>query len=289
MSNLRRAATASTDLACHMLGRGNVVRAARFVLSRARLDVPNDMLSNGESALQRWILEISTAGREIHVIDVGANIGRWSTAMLTGARKAGRLNDVQLHAFEPSAYTFSLLSETLNGYPVRLHRAALCERLGTAELYVVAPGAGTNSLHATPHSDIGGSTENVVTTTLDSYADRAGLDHITLVKIDTEGHDLAVLHGAQTLFSEHRISVTQFEYNHRWVYARTFLRDAFELMRPLGYYLGKLTPKGVEFYPSWDPELETFMEGNYIACLPQIADRLPSVAWWKSATLREPR
>lgn len=61
-------------------------------------------------------------------------------------------------------------------------------------------------------------------------------------------------------------SPRQFQYNHRWIHARAFLLDAFELLTPLGYRLGKLTPFGVEFYPHWDPELETFVEGNYIAC-----------------------
>jgi FkbM family methyltransferase len=289
MSNLHRAAATAADLACRILGRGNVVRAARFVLYRARLDVPNDLNHNGESSLQRWILEVSAANRQVDVIDVGANVGRWSSSMLIAARRAGRLDDIQLHAFEPSSYTFALLSEALDGHLVRLHRAALCEQPGTAALYVIAPGAGTNSLHAPPGSEIGGSTEDVVTTTLDSYVDQIGLDHVTLVKIDTEGHDLAVLRGARALFSKHRISVAQFEYNHRWVYARAFLRDAFELLEPLGYRLGKLTPRGVEFYPGWDAELETFVEANYIACLPQLAMMLPAVAWWKSASRREAR
>ena len=42
------------------------------------------------------------------------------------------------------------------------------------------------------------------------------------------------------------------------------------------------TPRGVEFYRGWDSDLETFVEGNYLACAPEIATRLPSVAWWKS-------
>ena len=107
-------------------------------------------------------------------------------------------------------------------------------------------------------------------TTLQDFVEVAGLDHITLVKIDTEGHDLAVLRGAQALLEQRRISVVQFEYNHRWVYSRSFLCDAFDLLRPLGYCLGKLTPLGVEFYPGWDPDLETFVEGNYVACSSEI-------------------
>jgi FkbM family methyltransferase len=283
MSDLHRAAATTTDLACRVLGRRNVVRAARFVLRRARLDVPNDLSSNGESSLQRWVLQFCEENRSINVLDVGANVGRWSIAMLTAARRAGRLSDIQLHAFEPASHTFALLSKALDEYPVTLHHGALCERSGSADLHVIAPGAGTNSLHAPPGSRIGGSIEKVNITTLDSYADQAGIDRIALVKIDTEGHDLAVLRGAQALFSKQRIWVSQFEYNHRWVYAHAFLRDAFELLQPMGYHLGKLTPKGVEFYPGWDAELETFVEGNYIACAPQVVDRLPSVAWWKSA------
>jgi len=97
-----------------------MVRAARFVLYRARLDIPNDLCTNGESSLQRWILELLPAGREIHVFDVGANVGRWSAAMLATARQAGRLDDLALYAFEPSSYTFALLSESLSGQPVSL-------------------------------------------------------------------------------------------------------------------------------------------------------------------------
>jgi hypothetical protein len=56
------------------------------------------------------------------------------------------------------------------------------------------------------------------------------------------------------------------------------------LLQPLGYKLGKLTPRGVEFYAHWDPDLETFVEANYVACLPEIAAKLPVVSWWKLAT-----
>ena len=64
MSTLRRAAATATDLACLAAGRRPVVRAARFVLGRARLDVPNDLHTNGESSLQRWVLDMSPPGRD---------------------------------------------------------------------------------------------------------------------------------------------------------------------------------------------------------------------------------
>jgi FkbM family methyltransferase len=285
MSRLRQVATVAADLACSAFGRRNVVRAARFVLLRARLDVANDIYSDGEFSLQCWILHLSPPGKQIHVIDVGANAGQWSGAMLTAAGQAGRLNDLDLHAFEPSSYTFERLLQALGGQSVSLHHAALSEEVGSSVLYLAAPGAGTNSLHRPSQSFTALATEKVRMTTLDDFADDAGLKHITLVKIDTEGHDLTVLRGARRLLAEHRISIAQFEYNHRWVYAHAFLRDAFELLQPLGYRLGKVTPRGIEFYPGWDPDLETFVEGNYVACAPAV-ERLPSVAWWKPVRLR---
>jgi FkbM family methyltransferase len=282
MSTVRQAAATATDLACWAAGRRQVVRAARFVLWRARLDVPNDLRTNGESALQRWVLNLSRPGREIHVIDVGANVGHWSVAMLGAAQESGRSGDLRLHAFEPSAYTFECLAATLHGHKVKMQRMAMSDGSGPSLLHVVAPAAGTNSLHAPHGVSSGVPTEEVTTTTVSSYADKAGLDQLALIKIDTEGHDLAVLRGARQLFAEQRISVAQFEYNHRWIYARSYLRDAFDLLEPLGYRMGKLTPAGVEFYPSWDADLETFVEGNYVACRSAIAEQLPAVRWWKT-------
>lgn len=254
---IKAAAAACTDIACATVGRGHVVRAARFVLYRARLDVPSDLHGNGEASLQRWVLKEFPPGRRAHVLDVGADAGRWSAAMLDTARRAGRLAALDLHAFEPSAERFAALASDLRRQPVRLHNVAV--------------------------SDC--ATEVAATTTLDNHAERSRLDHVTLVRIDTRGHDLAVLQGARNLIAGHRIWVAQFRYNRRWIDARAYLRDAFELFQPHGYLLGKLTPDGIEFYPAWDAELETFIGGNYVACLPGMAERLPAVAWWKRRAL----
>jgi len=287
MPALCRAAAIATDLACGITGRRYVVRASRFVLLRARRDVRNDPTVNGEGLLQQWVVGLTPRLGRICVVDVGANVGLWSEAMLSAARQAGRLADLDLHAFEPSAFTFALLSATLREKGVTLVRMAMSDQTGWAVLHVVAPGAGTNSLHSPAYADSDMATEKVPVTTLEAYADRTGLDHITLLKVDAEGHDLAVLRGALLLFGKQRISVVQFEYNHRWINARCFLRDAFDLLQPLGYRIGKLTSAGVEFYPRWDADLETFTEGNYVACLPEISHHLPAVTWWKAGLTGE--
>ncbi len=240
ISGGRTAVAAATDVMCHAVCRHRVVRAARFIHRRACLDGPNDMDTNGEIWLQRQVVGMSLPSERILALDEGANVGRSSSAMLSAAGQAGRLDDLELHAFEPSAYTFARLSETLDSPRVTLGRMALEDRSGHSTLHVIAPGAGANSLYESSLAGTAIGTEDVRTTTRDDYAERTRLNgEIALVKIDTEGHDPAVLRGAQGLLSDQRISVLQFEYNHRWIYARTFLKDAFELLVPLGYNLAR--------------------------------------------------
>lgn len=281
MSPARTVARFVVDGACRVLGRGRVVRAARFALNRGRLDVPNSMHNNGETALQSWVLGRCAAGTPVQVFDVGANRGDWTGALLTAAEQCGRTH-VTVHAFEPSMHTYSLLRAALTGQPVKVHQCAVSDHVGEAVLTVIAPAAGTNSLNPDVAASRDAATEVVPTTTLDAFAAERDIVRIHLLKIDTEGHDLNVLRGAGGLLTEQRVDVVQFEYNHRWIYARAFLRDAFELLGAAGYHLGKLTPQGVEFYPGWDPDLETFVEGNYVACTTAAQEGLPHVRWWKS-------
>jgi len=223
----RRAAIKVTDFACRTLGRHRVLRAGRLVLYRARLDVPNDLTTNGEKNLQRWVAGLSVGGTKLHVVDVGANVGKWSESMISAMYQEGRLDDLHLDVFEPSAHTFALLSRRVRIRQANLHRTALSDRTGSSILHVTGLGAGTNSLHAPAVRAAATSSEKVDIATLDDFANRVGLEEIALLKIDTEGHDIAVLHGAEKLFADHRILVVQFEYNHRWVLSRSFLRDAF--------------------------------------------------------------
>jgi FkbM family methyltransferase len=281
MPAVRRVAAIATDLTCQAVGRRTVVRAARYVLSRARLDYPNDLHANGEAGLQGWIFGCSPPGERLHVADVGANVGLWSHSMLAAAAKANRAADLRLHAFEPDPAAFDRLTQTLNGTQADLSRTALSDRAGSAAFHTVGPAAGTNSLYLVPGTNPAAAGQ-VTTVTLDEYAEQRGINRFVLVKIDAEGHDPAVLRGARGLLAEHRIAVAQFEYNHRWILGRFFLRDAFELVQAFGYSVGKVTPRGVEFYPGWDPELETFVEGNYVVCDPAAARMLPAVTWWKS-------
>ena len=150
MSAIHRVAAIATDLTCQAVGRRTVVRTARYVLSRARLDYPNDLSAIGESPLQHWILRFSHAGEQIHVADMGANVDWWSESMLAAVSKAGRETDLRLQAFEQDSRAFARLAQALDGARASLSRTALSDRPGTSPLHVLAPAAGTNSLYLCP-------------------------------------------------------------------------------------------------------------------------------------------
>lgn len=97
MPNTHRTATFAVDVMCRLAGRRNVARAARLALHRAHADFCWwDMRQNGEYALQGWILDVLPRGGRMHVIDVGANVGKWSRPFLDLAESRGRLYEVDL-------------------------------------------------------------------------------------------------------------------------------------------------------------------------------------------------
>lgn len=258
-----------------LMGRRNLVRFARSLTMAARLDVPNAIGVNGELMVQRVVREHCGSG-ECVAFDVGANVGEWSRSLLAAAGGSS----LRIHAFEPASATVRLLEEKLKPWngKVQIVQAALSSRTGTAEFFIVGEGLGTNSLYAQAASQ---KAETVRLATADEYCAQNCIARIDLLKIDAEGHDLEVLRGAQQMLARRAIQVLQFEYNQRWIEARHFLKDAFDLLLPLGYHIGKITPRGIEFYPAYHFELESFREANYLACLPEWRPRFPQVKWWK--------
>jgi FkbM family methyltransferase len=264
-----------------MLGRQNMVRLARFLDYQGRLDVPNFMETNGEREVQRCVLQRVTTRRAPTFVDVGANVGDWTFASLAVVSEAGRPAP-RAHLFDPAPEACRILrtrfASQIEAGTLVVNQVGLSKDAGVAELHMVGPTAGTNSLHAQPGSDA--QRVRVSLATLDDYCEERGVQHIELLKVDAEGHDLSVLRGGARLLRTQSIDVVQFEYNRRWIFARSFLKDAFDFLMPLGYKVGKVTPRGIELYESWDPELETFHEGNYLAMRAGAEGWFTLIPWW---------
>ncbi len=240
------------------------------------------MASNGESMVQDRVLS-SHRGATFTAFDVGANIGEWTRLLLTNPHAKDHL--LRVHAFEPASLTFDRLAANLLpefSDQLVVNRCALSDHIGSGVLYKVHELAGSNSLHGVAGTVDGLVPEAIELSTLDEYCRRSDISQIDLLKIDAEGHDRLVLGGAKELLKRGAIEVIQFEYNHRWIGARCYLKDAFDDLLPLGYGIGKVTPRAIEWYSEWHPELETFREGNYLAVLPAARAKFTALDWWHS-------
>ena len=267
-----------------VLGRRTMVRMGRFLSNWGRLDVPNAMRENGELATLEVVVSSADRDRQQVFMDVGANVGDWTLALLDLCRKH-QLTNVSVHCFEPHPETFATLTSRVKQHSlsakVNLFQLALSSEEALQTLFVVGSGSGTNSLHS---YDANTTRLSVPTVALDDHAEKHSINTIRFAKVDTEGHDARVIRGANRLLRAGRIDALQFEYNFRWILSRQYLKDVFDLDLHRCYEVGKITPLGFEGYRAWHPELETFREGNYLICARQIAAQLPRVDWWNASS-----
>ena len=149
------------------------------------------------------IILVALVGRTKGIfVDVGGNYGIYT--ILAGLTRA----DVEIHTFEPLREAVDHLhrNAALNGIAKRVtvHDLALSDSAGQAKLYLPDPSHGlletSASLEAEFKNEHAGYQE-VETRTLDSYS----FDQpISVVKIDVEGHEHAVIKGARRMLAEDR-------------------------------------------------------------------------------------
>lgn len=266
------------ELLRRLLGRRMLVRAGESLLHVGRLSSPNTSSANGELLLQRSIVSRCAAefGGTLVAFDVGANVGGWTGSLLAQCEEAGVTNP-RVHAFEPGIECHGEFEENLRAAGRERHVSligkAVAEECSEREFYFVPGSRQISSL--VPQFESPGELRTVETLTVDTYCREHAVSRIHLLKIDVEGGDMEVLRGARGMLELRAIEVLQFEYNHRWILTRNFVRDAFELLGGMGYRVGLLTPQGVDFFSTWHRRLENFQQANYAACLPEAARWIP--------------
>jgi FkbM family methyltransferase len=243
------------------------------ILNVARGDGNGDPRTNGEYALLDFVKELwSTNGAAPVIFDVGANVGMWAARALTGLAAGSKV-----YAFEPGPEAFRVLSAN-----PAIHAAnfALGEAEARVPFYVAQDSliAETNSLHKRRAGAYYGLRQSIFgevdVRRGDEYSRSRGIGRIHFLKIDTEGHELAVLKGFSGMFENRQIDYVQFEYGSTWADSHSVLGDAFDFLTPFGYRLAKIHPYGVQFFPEYDQRQETFAYSNYIAVREELAATL---------------
>jgi len=197
-------------------------------------------------------------------VDVGANFGVFSMAMANAVGPQG-----SVWAFEPTPGTAEFLQATLaqnRANQVTLTRAALSEQAGTVRFSTSA----NSELNAVAKSgETGDSVLTVPSLTLDQAAVQFGWRDIDFVKLDVEGHELQVITGGQSFFTQ-ASPLVMFEIK---------ASEGVDL-RPLapfqamGYGFYRLAPGPMLLAPFAPGQAVDAFTLNLFACKPDRAQRL---------------
>jgi FkbM family methyltransferase len=209
-------------------------------------------------AVQRFIARASLAGRRpqeapfgVHwsadvahylqgralgvAFDVGAHRGETTLKLLKA------FPGTQIHSFEPMPESFAALRRETASTPARVVNAAMSDSSGVLEL---ARGEASyqSGVNAT------GERLEVPSLTVDEYADAEGIERLGLLKIDTEGHEEAVLHGARRLLEAGAIEfvVCECEFAPRPEEPHADFAALHALLEPLSYRVVSFYTGGVD-------------------------------------------
>jgi FkbM family methyltransferase len=247
----------------------------------ARRELLNDPAVNGEYALQQWVadaLQKSNSASQYHFLDVGANLGCWSEQLAKTLSENTLIDKSTIHGFEPAPDQgdsfLAKFPELAAQNRVRLERKAVGTEEGTVTFVVSGPQSGNNAIRTTT-DNLAGRELEVPVTTIDKYANEHGIESVALLKIDTEGNDFNVIRGAKDLFRDGRISVLQFEYNWRWIDFGHWLKSVFVFAKECNYAVGLLTPDRIEICDEWHPEMDRYIEANYVMVNRDILAKIP--------------
>jgi FkbM family methyltransferase len=174
------------------------------------------------------------------VLDVGANVGKWSQGFLEAAPQA------RIYMLEPAPACQRQI-QALALKSATLIPCAIGDRPGKASLHFSSATDGSASLHARGDSYFQNrdyQTVEVEVTTIDELLVRHQIEFVDFMKMDIEGHELKALQGAATALKEKRIGALSFEFGSGNINSRTYFRDFWELLNAHDFRLSRITPGG---------------------------------------------
>lgn len=213
---------------------------------------------NGEHHVLNQLKALGVSPRTI--FDIGANVGRWSS------RVHSLWPDAQIHMFDPVPSVAAGLERTFAAVPqMHVHNCAVGAEDGTVDIH--------ENLDRSSHSFVTRSATGEGKLVSGASAFKlAGADHVELVKLDTEGFDLDIIHGFEPQLRAAQISFFQFEHHtHSASYGRQF-GPTTAFLRDLGYRVGKIFPDGLREVEYGRNSWAYNVGPNFFAAAPDRAD-----------------
>jgi FkbM family methyltransferase len=235
----------------HSIGRS--IRLRRRRRWRDPLNYGLDFVSELHSRMGH--LQVKT------IFDVGACMG------LTALEFSDAFPRAAVYAFEPVTTNFKSMRANLTGAPkVKMFQLALGDSSGKTKI-------GLDPVHPTTcrigHGDW---FEEIVVETLDDFCAANQVEEIDVLKIDVEGYELQVLHGAKKMLSQQAIAIIKAEcaVDPDSKYHAQF-NDVCNFLLPLGYRLFGI----YEQYECWQKRLPALRRFDAAFVCDRLAEQRP--------------
>jgi FkbM family methyltransferase len=193
------------------------------------------------------------------VLDIGANSGEWTSGLISQ-------KNLEVICFEPSKPSYeSLVLKFKENKSVKIENLGIGLTEGTFDLWSNEIGSSLSSLNKRNLDYLGidfKESEKVIVISLSKWI-RENERIPDVIKLDIEGLELDALRGCGDFLGD--IRIIQFEFGGCNIDSRTFFRDFWELLVPLGFSIYRLTNRGLYKIASYSETLETFTTTNYFA------------------------
>jgi FkbM family methyltransferase len=224
--------------------------------------------SSGEAWVLSEVVHPACAGAGV-VFDVGANVGDYSALVHEV------IPSVRIYAFEPAAPVYEQLVRRLStSGKAEAFNFGFSDEEKTVDLYSYTVEGQAASVISSIDRRLPtqvlqvevSNTEQIAVRTLDSFCASEGVDRIDFLKLDVEGHELAVLRGAHVMLERGAISMIQFEFGPANIYSRTYFYDFWSMLSDR-YNIFRIVPGGMVPITDYGEHLEVFLTTNYFARL----------------------